>query len=267
MIKKPLFKRLVLIISLLVSLILLISIAFFILRPIVINHFAKSTNDISKCEIWDKEKNRCYFEYAINKENESICELLPPIPIEKLISQSKQTYSKDNCYNQLSYIKEDLTLCLKSRMFKEICRVNFAFHFSDISICDNDLYCMYRVARKSKNMAMCDLINNTNYLHDQCYYDFARDEANLSICDNYIEGKYKNPYATRNISTNDMCYHLVITGVLNDKDRCNIINDSEMVDRCLRGIDINRKNKEFWEEMKKNKHYENSETPFTNPSQ
>jgi len=111
---------------------------------------AKESSNFELCNKAEN-KNLCYLNSAIFTQNESLC--------EKTINNSEIS----KCYNQIAIIKNDITLCNKTKKNEN---------------------CIFQIAINTNNYNLCNLINNS----EKCIYSFAYYKKNISICD--LSGKY-----------------------------------------------------------------------------
>lgn len=229
------------------------------MRPVAIQSLAKMTDDVSKCNIWEKGKTFCILNYAISKNDESICELLPIIEnydgkADAILSPYRDT--RDNCYFQFALSNKDISLCDGSGVYLSRCRNRVAVESKNLDLCNYEdidtQHCIYLIARKTKNMDICSKIDQNVTWFNSCYYDFARDLSNLSICDKYVTEVYKRPshWSDPGYSHWALCYKLVIADVFDDKEMCLIINESKAEESCISRIDRNRNINQFWKEHK-----------------
>lgn len=189
------------------------------------------------------QKDLCYKELAIIKDDSSICNKLTILSIssckraiegetaENVGCETKSTQdSKDSCYNDAAISANDESLCkmissnslgMKNECFKAV-----GIAMKDSSICAFMTY--------STSTA-------TVYARDECYSDIAKALADATICKK-ISGSFQYGEGVKTY-TRDMCYANILEEVT-EIWVCDNLIDKNMQSACYMDIAILEKNVE-----------------------
>ncbi len=180
---------------------------------ITYNQVEIENRDLSICDkTWQgvqyqKTKDWCYTDVAVDKKDISICEKIQNQDNKEGcysgVAEAKQDISicekihdqdcKDECYVSVAKAKQDISICEKMeqnpyKAYKELCYSKVAFAKQDPTICVQIQYqnirddCYFSVAAIKENISICDKIQR-NFNKESCYLEVASRKQDISICD------------------------------------------------------------------------------------
>ena len=142
------------------------------------------------------EKERCYHEVAVAKENFLVCDKIRDVCSGSYPGGDVCLQCRRRCYLAIIEEAEGSSICLRvPESVKDECYVHFAHRERDISLCDKTTYdthlCYsYFIGNKS-NASLCDMIEDADY-RDRCYKEVARKLNDVSLCNMIEDIDYKD---------------------------------------------------------------------------
>lgn len=221
---------------------------------------AVKQGDVSICRKIDDDKyeSLCNNEVAKARRDISICNNLQK--------------DKDVCYLEVGIEKEDISRCnsIKISVLRFSCFVSIAQKKQDPLICSNiaDAYgrysCYTQVAKEKKDESVCNLIQNQDF-KEECIFQTNKQKGNVEICDKIkveignIDDEYKKDFCYIDIaalskdpglcekvsdeSNRGSCYGMLANIAIDDGNvkLCGMIKDEELKDYCYRDVVLEMK--------------------------
>lgn len=177
-----------------------------------INEFAAFKQDVSVCDRAMSLKSECIEAVAETTKDETFCDLID------------SQMGRKSCYADVSLVKDDLLLCIKSNM-TNYCFCMIAAATKNESTCTIENKCCSSISVTTLNISMCS--------NGHCYIDLAISTKNESICE-----MIGNETA---ISRSDkyLCYSGVAVAT-NNISICN--QNSYNVEQCMSDVFIETEN-------------------------
>ena len=150
------------------------------------NHLGEG-NTLDLCNNLNEPKNKekCYYYYAVSSEDSSYC--------EKASSDGARSHTISSCYSKIASSTGEISLCEKTR-FPNQCYPSVALKREDPSICENSEFSDEKYwcrAMITKDISDCDMIKDDSpytlvWNRASCYANLATIKNDKSICDKLL---------------------------------------------------------------------------------